>query len=171
MGVLIGGVVLLTNKKPEPKAPAQTTIMGPVPRSERRGRQRPKVPSSGSIEGPHLENEDEGGAEDDALRLSDGEEDASMWQIGDDDDGNAEDGDDHIEPVRPPLAYRGQDDDVHEEVHGLMDGDENGEHEDSHRHGADAVTKGLRTVPPPALHADQDGFGDWEDGGVAGHRR
>jgi len=169
--VLIGGVVLLTNKKPEPKAPAQTTIMGPVPRTERRGRRRPKVPSSGSIDGLRLEHENEGEAEDDALRLSDGEEDASMWQIGDDDDdGDAEDGNDHVEPVRPP-AYRGQNDDVHEEVHGLMDGDENGEHdEDSHRPGGVAETKGSRTVLPPALHADQDGFGDWEDGAVAGHR-
>ncbi|KAF8325224.1 uncharacterized protein EI90DRAFT_3073443 [Cantharellus anzutake] len=109
--ILIVGVILLTNKKPEPKAAAQqSTILGPVPLNVRRGRRRPKS-SEPQVD---LQDDDDRIEEDDALRASDDEqEDAAVWRIGEDDD--EVDGDiSHAHEVRgslgegptvPPVAH------------------------------------------------------------------
>jgi len=182
IAVLIGGVVLLTSKKPEPKLPAQPTILGPVPRNARR---RPKATSTD--ETAIRQRVGEGEEEDDALRLSDDDEaerDAVMWQIGDDED--EEDGLDgdakhatgskpHDATRPPPPAYHGGDeDDVHEEVRGLISA-QDGE-DSSAGHAPEGSGDAARTTPPitTVRHTkdDDDDFGEWEDGAapVTTHR-
>jgi magnesium transporter len=177
IGVLIGGVVLLTNKKPEPKAPSQNTILGPVPRTARRGRKRPKDLAS-SVDSP---SEWHGDREDDALRRSDENEDETVWQIGDDEDD--EEGDD---PTRPsadegndgkgmmknaPIYSRqeGPDGRVPDEVRGILHDDEDEDEGDAEpstsRSGTHHVHFDRTAVHHSSKEDDDHEFGDWEDGG------
>jgi len=151
IAILIAGVVLLTSEKPEPKAaPQQSTILGPVPLHARRGRRRPKV--YGSQVDVH--GDDDRIEEDDALRGSDDEqEDAVMWQIGEDEDEDEEVshalglGDEG--PTVPPVA--------HSEA---QRPEENVERSTQHpsEHSASLTT----SVHTSQVHSSDDPFGDWE---------
>lgn len=166
IAVLIGGVVLLTNKKPEPKAPAPSTILGPVRRGVQAGRRRPRAGgvSADSTDGLYHEGE-----EDDALRGSDddddndGDRESAMWQIGDDED-DADDVD--VDVKKPAPAHHPAE--GHEETHALF-ADHDGDHDAGAGTGPQKVGESTtsRTAAGTATRnarEDDDDFGEWEDG-------
>lgn len=153
--VLIGGVVLLTHKKPEPSIPTQSgnpPVIGPVPRNARRSARRGLAANGESVSSasPMMGGEDDGDygdEEDDALRPKDdkdGAEQHQMWQIGDDDD--EEDGIDMLK--KDPSA-----DDTKGTKGTQLASSASGSHPEQHP-----------LVPREGVDERDDEFGEWEDG-------
>jgi len=182
IGVLISGVVLLTNKKPETKPTTNSnnpTMLGPVPRSARRAA---KIRSTNDDDDD--DEHAQGDEEDDALRLSDdddAERDAVVWQIGAEEE--EEEGEEHRvgmsvpkdaasssskldldakvpRPLSGPPVY------AHDEQRGLMGEDDPSGSGDPF---ADSQSKAPEPgIETPTLHGagnggEDDEFGEFEE--------